>query len=221
MGQSTAPGAAMCTGTPGIVGVDLDNTIISYDDLIHRCAVEDALVSSETRRHKKTLRDLIRRHQDGEQRWVEIQAYIYGEGMVWAKPFEGVLTFLEACHRRDIATYIVSHKTQYAAFGDRQINLREHALDWLGRTGIFEAQRYGLGPEHVFFESTRDAKVERIRALGCTHFVDDLEEVFVHPSFPENVERLLFDPNAEAFGNGHFRIFTSWESIQHYLFGDA
>jgi hypothetical protein len=220
-GRRTVPGTTPPIGTTGVVGVDLDNTIISYDDVIHRRAVEDALVPADTRQHKKTLRDLIRRHEDGEQRWVEIQAYIYGEGMALARPFDGALAFLRECRRRDIATYIVSHKTQYAAFGGRQIGLREQALAWLDRIGIFDTERYGLGPERVFFESTRDAKVERIRALGCMHFIDDLEEVFMHPSFPAGVERLLFDPYAEAHENPRFRVFTSWQSLQDHFFGDA
>ena len=36
--------------------------------------------------------------------------------------------------------------------------------------------------------------------LGCTHFIDDLEEVLAHPDFPVAVERLLFDPYTENGG---------------------
>lgn len=206
---------------PRIIGVDLDNTIIRYDDLIHQLAVEIELVPAQVRQHKKTLRDLIRCHPDGEQRWEQIQAHIYGEGIVRAQPFDGVLDFLQECRRRGAETFIVSHKTQYAAFSGEMIDLRRSALDWLEHIGLFDRKRFGLDAGRVFFESTRDAKVDRIRTLGCSHFIDDLEEVFAHPRFPMEVERLLFDPQAEAGHTGALRVFTSWKLIGNYLFGDG
>lgn len=206
--------------TPCIIGVDLDNTLISYDELIHRCATEAGLVSVATRRHKKTIRDLIRQLPDGERRWVQLQAHIYGEGIVGARPFEGVQEFLQECRRHDIRIFIVSHKTERCDVDGKQIKLRDHALDWLGHNGFFDHGRFGLDRAGVFFESTRDAKIDRIRRLSCTHFIDDLEEVFVHPGFPASVERLMFDPYAEAGASLDMKVFRTWRSITAHLFGN-
>lgn len=203
-----------------VIGIDLDNTLISYDDLVYRCAVEARLVPAETRRHKKTIRDLIRQLPDGERWWMQIQAYVYSDGIVGASPFEGAMEFLQECWRRDIQTFIVSHKTEYCAIDGKQISLRDHALDWLARNGLFDHRHFGSERERAFFESTRDAKVDRIRMLGCTHFIDDLEEVFVHPNFPASVERLMFDPHAEAGTLAGIRTFHTWRSIADYLFGN-
>ena len=62
-----------------------------------------------------------------------------------------------------------------------------------------------VGPDaipesNVYFESTRAEKIERIIALSCTHFIDDLEEVFDDPAFPSNVERLLLSPAGSVPG---------------------
>ena len=59
--------------------------------------------------------------------------------------------------------------------------------------GFFGSGGLGFSEDQVFFEGTRDAKIERIRTLGCTHFIDDLEEVFLEASFPPDVEKFLFD----------------------------
>ena len=59
----------------------------------------------------------------------------------------------------------------------------------------------------------------RIGALGCSHFIDDLIEVFQEPDFPDGVERLLFHPGAEA-PEGPFKAFPSWKEITDDVFGD-
>ena len=81
------------TTAPHIIGVDLDNTLISYDELIYRCAVDAGLIPATTRRHKKTIRDHIRQLPDGERSWIQLQVYIYGEGLAGAQPFEGRWNF--------------------------------------------------------------------------------------------------------------------------------
>ena len=48
-----------------IIGVDFDNTIVSYDDLIHRIAVDKYLVPPDTLKSKKQVRDCIRRINAG------------------------------------------------------------------------------------------------------------------------------------------------------------
>jgi hypothetical protein len=77
----------------------------------------------------------------------------------------------------------VSHKTQFANYDTTETDLRKGALKWLDRAG----SSYGTDRSFrrdVYFESTRVDKINRIRSLGCTHFIDDLEETFREPSFP-------------------------------------
>ena len=59
-----------------IIGIDFDNTIISYDALIHTIAVEQKLIKTDHVKHKKAIRDTIRKQPNGDIKWQEIQALI-------------------------------------------------------------------------------------------------------------------------------------------------
>ena len=199
-----------------IIGVDFDNTIAGYDDVIHRVAVRRGLVPSMLPKSKKVIRDAIRRLPDGETRWQEVQAIVYGPKMAEAELIEGVKTFFTVCKEHLIRPCIVSHKTEYARLDITGTNLRKAALDWMASKGFFN----GLGLSHrdVYFEPTRREKIERVRRLGCTHFIDDLEETFAEDAFPLQVEKLLFTPHWHPSPLPDVRAFVTWEEINHYLF---
>jgi len=202
-----------------IVGVDFDNTIATYDDVFHTLAVKDLLIDATTGRHKRAVRDAIRRRPDGELDWQRLQALVYGPHMAAAVPSDGLLGFLSRCRRERVGIYVVSHKTEYANLGD-STNLHRAALDWLRDQGFFDQRTGVLRPDDVYFEPTRAKKIERIAALGCTHFIDDLEEIFLEPSFPSGVERILFAPHET--GARRLRDVTvgrDWSEIGRVLFG--
>jgi len=200
-----------------IIGIDFDNTIASYDEPMHRLAVERGLISSGLPKNKKLIRDTIRALEDGESKWRALQVFSYGIGMPDARPMEGVKEFMEACKERGIRVLIVSHKTEYANFGDPAVNLREAALQWLGAQGFMDSARFGVGRDRIFFEGTREEKIARIRTLGVTHFVDDLEETFLEASFPAGVAKILISP--QLAGQGCWQAFPTWPDIQQHLLG--
>ena len=70
----------------------------------------------------------------------------------------------------------------------------------------------------MFFEGTREAKLQRIASLGCTHFVDDLEEVLREPGFPPSVERILYAPDAALDLSGPIKIVPDWHAMRDYFF---
>jgi hypothetical protein len=99
------------------------------------------------------------------------------------------------------------------------VDLRRAALDWMKAQNLFEPGT-GLSPQQVFFESTREEKVERIRALGCTHFIDDLAEVFAEPGFPRDAAKLLFAPHGTGEMGEGVEIFRSWPELNEFFFDD-
>ncbi len=175
-----------------VVGIDFDNTLVSYDALIRRVAVERGLIADGVDTGKKAVRDQIRLLPGGEIEWQKVQGLIYGPRMAQAQLMPGAAEFIRECRARRWPLYVISHKTEFAGYDETKTNLREAALAWMTAQGFFDAGGFGFSREHVFFEGTRDAKIERIRALGCTHFIDDLEEVFLEPSFPAGVRQFLF-----------------------------
>lgn len=201
-----------------IIGVDFDNTIVSYDEVIYEVAIEQGLVPPDVSRSKKSVRDQIRQLPDGDIEWQKVQALVYGPKMGWARLIEGVAQFFKQCRQHNFEVYIVSHKTEYAHYDETRTNLRQAALDWMAQCHFFEASGLGLSPQRVYFGSTRREKIEHIERLGCTHFIDDLEEVFLEETFPAQIDKILYTPHSHASNLPGVRLMNSWNKINDYFF---
>jgi hypothetical protein len=202
-----------------VIGIDFDNTIASYDELMHRLAVQWGWVGAGMSKNKKLIRDALRALPDGEAKWRRLQTHCYGPGMYDARPMEGAKEFIAGCKTRGVPVWVVSHKTEFANFGDPTVKLRAAALEWMAGQGFFSPEGLGVGRERVFFEETRERKIERIRSLGVSHFIDDLEETFLEPSFPSQVAQILYAPELSSGGGGTWRAFATWRDIQRHLLG--
>ncbi len=200
--------------------MDFDNTIISYDRLIRATALRMGLIDATVPASKKAMRDAIRLTPDGENSWQKIQAEIYGPGIDGAELIEGVEEFLSRCRARAIPLHVISHKTEYANFDSTKTNLRQAALGWMERRGLFAPSGGGLDRAQVNFAATRSEKIACIKALNCSHFIDDLVEVFDDPEFPAGVEKLLFDQSTSQ-SNSAAGTFASWHDISAHLLGPA
>jgi hypothetical protein len=149
-----------------------------------------------------------------EDRWTAMQGEVYGERMSEARPFPGVFAFITQLMQRQIPVFIVSHKTRHPYAGPKW-DLHRSAQAWLEQHGFFDPLRLGLGRRDVFFELTKQAKLQRIDALQCSHFVDDLPELLSERDFPAGVARLLFDPGNDHGDSPLFDRFQSWLQFSH------
>lgn len=198
------------------LGIDFDNTIVTYDRVFHKYAVKLALISQQVRESKKEVRDIIRMLPEGNNRWTELQGVVYGYHMDEANPAEGAEQFLQACREKAIRVSIISHKTIYPALGPH-IDLRQAAKQWLEDKGFFS--KLGLRPEDIIFVGTLDEKLAQITEKRCTHFIDDLVEVLLHPDFPTHVEKILYSPREEThIVSDEIRQFETWNEIRNYFF---
>lgn len=199
---------------PGLrIGIDFDNTVAGYDRAFTLEARRSGWLAPDLPvLTKRAVRDAVRALTDGETKWQMLQARVYGPRMAEAELIDGVDGFLERCAATRASVFIVSHKTRYATLDPDGVDLREAARAWLA------VQLLPLAPEHVFFEETREAKLARIGALGCTHFIDDLEEIFAEAAFPAGVERFLLSAEARSAADG-IRPFRSWHDITSAIFG--
>src|SRR5262249_37148268 len=99
-----------------------------------------------------------------------------------------------------------------------RVDLRAAALGWMAAQGFFCSGRGAIARESVFFADDRAAKLARIAALDCSHFIDDLDEVFADPGFPAGVTRILLGATGSA------RVdFTcaNWAEIAPAVFSDG
>lgn len=203
------------------IGIDFDNTLIRYDQVFLDVGRARGLLPKSFQGGKPEIRAHIQAQLGGMTAWTSLQAAVYGPGVAQAEPAQGALAFLEACRRVGASTAIVSHKTRCAAADPDGFDLRAAAWAWIERHGLIDPARGGVPADQVFFEDTRAAKIERIKALGCTHFIDDLEEVFREPSFPDHVSRHLILFDAPVLPAGPFRARRSWAEIADDLFAYA
>jgi hypothetical protein len=202
------------------IGLDFDNTIVLYDRVFCALGVRAGLLPSGFRGSKDAVRAAIRALPDGEAKWTALQADVYGPGIVDAEMAPGLVDFLAASRRHDCDVVIVSHKTEYAAAAPNGTNLRQAARDWLHGQGLTVAHGGVIADAQIFFADTREAKIGQIVHLNCHSFVDDLEEVFLEPSFPASIERHLMKIGATDLPSGPFTAWRSFADLQKAWFGD-
>jgi hypothetical protein len=194
------------------IGIDFDNTIVSYDNLFHKVALEQNLITPDVARNKVAVRDHLRR-AGKEQVWVEMQGYVYGARMPEAEIFQGFIDFVLRARAVGHRTTIVSHKTR-TPFAGPQYDLHEAARAWI-YTHLTMAGESLFEEPQFFFELTKDAKFARIQALACDVFVDDLPEILLAESMPSKIRKILFDPesNHVTVDGEDLQSVTTWEQV--------
>ena len=205
--------------TATVVGVDLDNTLATYDRLMHGVALELGLIDADVEPSKKLIRDAIRRLPNGEIEWQRLQGMVYGPRMGGARIAEGAVSFFQECKQRGSKVFVVSHKTQFANYDPTNTNLHQSAMKWMTNNRFFDPDGLGLEPDDVFMEETRQDKLRRVAQLGCEYFVDDLEEVFLEPHFPSGVKGILYRPDSKQVCPSGIKPATCWNEIREYIFG--
>ena len=200
-----------------VIGIDFDNTVVCYDEVFCRAARDWGLIPAGFPSGKGRVRDYLReRGRDDD--WTRLQGHVYGVTIGEAPPFLGVLEFLVVCRERHVDVHIISHKTRRPVLGEPH-DLHRAAHDWLEARGFYDTARTGLSRERVYLEPTTQAKLERIRRTGCTHFVDDLPEFLLEPDFPARIQRILFDPNRDHVAPNGLHRAASWNEIGEVVLG--
>lgn len=187
-----------------IIGLDFDNTIVSYDLLFHKVALEQGAIPDSVPKEKNAVRDFLR--QAGKEAvWTEMQGTVYGARMDEAEPYPGALEVIAGWKSAGHCVVIVSHKTRYPFLGEKH-DLHAAARHWLEIQGFFNPNGIGMTWNDAFFEVTKEEKLGRVKSQGCEVFVDDLPEILEHPAFPNGVRKFLFDPNQMHGNLPHCRI---------------
>jgi hypothetical protein len=193
------------------IGVDFDNTIVSYEGVFHKIALAGGLIPPECGEGKDDVRNFLREagHEDD---WTALQGLVYGGEMEAPIPYSGAIAFFRTCCKLGVPVFIISHKTRFPYLGPQR-DLHEAAYGWLQRQGFFDPKCLSLGADQVFFELTQEDKLHRVEAMACTHFIDDLPEFLGGALFPSRVEKVLFDPRGQHGGANNFIRCEHWNDI--------
>ena len=193
---------------PPVLGLDFDNTLIRYDDVFYSVAREKALIPSLVAPDKQSVKQYL--IENGrEDDWTELQGEVYGPRISEATVFDGALEIAQSLRDAGVEICLISHKTRTPYIG-RAYDLHAAARTWLEKNKFFSKEGANWLPEQVFFEVTKEAKVDRILQQRCTHFLDDLPEIL--NLLPENLKRIRFAPGSTEPS----QVFAPWQEISHW-----
>lgn len=199
-----------------IIGVDFDNTLVCYDEIFHRLALERGLITPDVTPTKTDVRNHLRR-MGNEQAFTELQGEVYGPRILEATIFPGAKEFFRSCRDQGVVVKIISHKTRFPYAGAGH-DLHSAARSWLEHNWFFLAEGAALPREAVFFEPTKTAKIARIRSEKCDLFIDDLPELLADLAFPAETKRVLFDSANQFPDNAAYARMRSWDDITQFVF---
>ena len=192
------------------LGLDFDNTLITYDEIFYKIALERNLITENCSPQKSLIRDFLI-HQNMEDQFTLLQAEVYGKRILEAKPAEYLVeNLLNLKKKMNIQYYIVSHKTKKPIKGPNY-NLHEAAISWLFKNDFFSPNGLNFKKENIFFEETKLSKISRIKSISCTHYVDDLPEILdlVH----EECIKILYNPFSYKIKNNKLINLSSWKNL--------
>lgn len=193
------------------IGIDFDNTLISYDEIFYKYALSKGLIKDNIPKTKVGLRNyLVKNNQ--EEIFTNLQAEVYGPQILNANIFEGVLETLNYLSKSN-SLIIISHKTIFPYLGPKY-KLREYADKWLKKYNLHTSCK-NSPISNIFYEDSFSNKTSRILELKCDLFIDDLPKVL--QSLPKNINKFLFNPNNEFIENEEFCIFDNWEKLPNLI----
>lgn len=198
-----------------LIGIDFDNTIICYDQVFYRLALESGLIPLDLPPGKNIIRNHLR-GEGKEDLWTEMQGLVYGDKIIEAEPYPGVDDFLSYCKLKNIPTCIVSHKTRHPYRGPKY-DLHVAGYKWLRAKGFLDEEKSGTSFRKVYFELTKEEKIQRIVSLKCTHFIDDLPEILLADGIPGNIKKILFDPAGDFHDLSGIERKRSWFEILEFF----
>ena len=195
-----------------IIGIDFDNTIVTYGSIFYDIAKEKDLIEAKSTLSKTEVRDLLIK-EGKEELFTYIQGLVYGPRIVDAEPSPGVIKKLIELKHKGYKLILVSHKTRYPIKGDKH-DLHAACMNWLTKNGFFKSDGIGWGPEDLYFAETKEEKAVIVKEQACDLFIDDLPSMLdLIQEVSPKTSKLLYDPCNIHSSCSHKRL-QSWKELE-------
>ena len=191
------------------LGIDFDNTLITYDALFKKAALEKNLIPVNFPENKHLIRNYLR-ERDQEELFTILQGEVYGSRIFEASQSEGMYESLTKVQNNGIELFVISHKTKTPYDGPKY-NLHNAAYNWLEKNLFFEKSGINLPRKNVYFEVTKEKKIKRIASLGCTHFIDDLPEIL--DMVNSKIIKILYNPKLNHIKKNDYINMKNWSEL--------
>lgn len=187
------------------IGFDFDNTIISYEKLFYKRAIEKNYLNSNLTKDlsKQQVKDYLVKKDQNDFKWQDLQADVYGEFILEANPFEFAIEVLESLKLQGHELFIISHKTERSNYRS-DVHLHKWANLWL------EKNMLPISKDNIFYCPTIDKKIQQISELNLDFYLDDLEKVLDHPNWPASTTGVHFTPHNKS--NKSLNV-SNWKEI--------
>ena len=199
------------------IGLDFDNTIINYDGVFYKVAVEVGYIvkSARVTKTKQGVRDYLRTI-GAEDNWTTLQGLVYGKKIFNATPYPGAIEVIGKLIGFGHEIYIISHKTRRPFLGPKY-DLHAAAHDWLNVFLRDDEGQLLISADHIYFNETLEQKLSKIASKGCDVFLDDLIEVLTHSDFPNSARKVFFNPNQILLSEGaDITSVKSWQNFMNF-----
>tara|TARA_B100000123_G_C25684310_1_gene407888 strand:- start:332 stop:940 length:609 start_codon:yes stop_codon:yes gene_type:complete len=182
------------------IGVDFDNTIVDYQIPL-KILLRRNNIKTKISNKKQAKKLIIKKF--GEKFWTLQQGLLYGKLIQNAKPFTNCKKTLSLL-KKDFELILISHKTKFPYLGEK-FPLHEKSLQWLknkkfiGNNNIFKFK-------DVYFETTINKKINRIKKAKCDIFIDDLESIL--KLIPDKLFKIKYGSKSS-----YYKYSLKWENI--------
>lgn len=196
------------------IGLDFDNTLIDYDFLFYKLAIELNLIPEDTQKSKVGVREYLIKI-GREKAFTELQGEVYGKKIQFAESSYGVKDALIELKEKGYKFSIVSHKTKFPIIGEKH-DLHESALNWLKNNKFLDENVLNIKKEDIYFEPTKEKKVKRINDIKCDFYIDDLEEILL--MLNTRISRIHYNKyktNNVTKLRKNFYTFDNWYNIKN------
>jgi thiamine kinase-like enzyme len=199
-----------------IVGIDLDNTIIKYDNAFLEAAKFLNLNIPEEIESKTDLKNYCIALNEGELVWQKIQGLAYGKFLLKnAKLYIGVKRFIWRLKNKGHIIKIISHKTKFGHYDDEKYLLREVATEFLKKNNIINCDSPLVND--LIFLNTRKEKIEKILSENVEIFIDDLKEVIFDLKNYKQIKTIHFNEGYIGFDKEEVK--SDWQQIDNLING--
>ena len=141
------------------IGIDFDNTISNYDDVLYKTAIKEKYISKNSHfLQKNQIKKEIIKKGKSLNNWKKLQGLIYGQYMLQAQLNSGFANFVKLSNSKNYEIVVVSHKTIYGHFDKKKIQLRKKALYWMKKNKFFDKRYFGINIKNIYFEPTLKKK---------------------------------------------------------------
>ena len=195
------------------IGIDFDNTIVIYDKLFYKLALEKDLIPNDFPKNKIKIRNYLR-SQNKDHEFTLLQSEVYGNRILDAEPAPNIYSSLNKIKDK-YKLIIISHKTKYPYSGP-SYDLHKAALNWLEKNNFISEKGLNFSIEDIFFKPSKQEKLKAINGSRCSYYIDDLPDILEF--IDKKIKRILYSSSNSSFlSDSYDFVLNDWKDLSEII----